>query len=117
MPDLTTTQNTQTPKSFKNNRALRVIMLIIGLILVLFLLARYIFIKQEVDEYSAGLEQIEQWQTEYKRTHPNASKEEMDQAFRAGIDNFEKWKSDYKSANPGATNSDAEAEFNRLWNK
>lgn len=101
----------------KKNHTIKIVLVSLGVLVALFVLARYVVFKNEFEEFGDGLERIEQWQTEYKRNNPEASKEEMDAAFRAGIEDLDKWKLDYMAANPGATEEDAEAEFNRLWSK
>ncbi len=103
------------PRSKK--RVLKIILAIVLILVAAGALARFVIFKTQFEQWGAGLERIEQWQTEYKKTHPNASKEEMDAAFRTGIDNITKWKAEYKAAHPGATDAEADAEFNRLWNK
>lgn len=103
------------PQSKK--RVLKIILVIALILATAGILARFVIFKTQFAEFGDGLARIEQWQTEYKKTHPNASKEEMDAAFRTGIDNIAKWKAEYKAAHPGTTDAEADAEFNRLWNK
>ncbi|HEY0980297.1 MAG TPA: hypothetical protein VGE18_02730 [Candidatus Paceibacterota bacterium] len=86
------------------------------IIIVIALLARYVVFKEKFDEWGAGLQRIEDWQTEYKQKNPNASKEEMDAAFEAGMDNITEWKAEYKRDNPGATDAEADAAFSAMWN-
>ena len=108
--------NITTPNP-KKNQTLKIILIVIGVIIIAFVLARYVVFKSQFEEFGAGIQRIEQWQTEYKRTHPDATKEEMNAAFKSGIDNLSQWKTDYKNANPGATDAEADAAFNELWNK
>ncbi len=95
----------------------QIILIVLIAIIAIATIARYTFLRSKFDDWGAGLQRIEEWQTEYKKQNPNATKEEMNAAFREGISNIEKWKEDYKAKNPGATDADADAVLNALWNK
>lgn len=90
---------------------------IIGIVAVIavILLARYVVFAKQFEDWGAGLQRIEDWQTQYKKDHPDATKEEMDAAFDAGIANLKVWKEQYKKDHPGSTDADAEAAFNAAW--
>jgi hypothetical protein len=91
--------------------------IIILVIIVVGLLSRYVIFKNQIDAWGQGLDRISAWQTDYKKQHPNATKEEMDAAFNSGIDNIQKWKDDYKVQNPNATDAEVDAAFNATWKK
>lgn len=93
--------------------------IIIGIlvVLVLVLLARYVVFKGSFDKWGNDLERIGTWQDDYKKQHPDATKEETDAAFESGIANLEKWKVEYKQKNPDATDAQIDAAFNAQWKK
>jgi uncharacterized protein YpmS len=99
------------------NKRTKNILWIVFVIIALLLLARYVFFPEKFTERSEWLERIEDRQTQYKIDNPNATKEEMDQAFEAGINNLEARKEDYKANNPWATDADADQAFNEAWGK
>lgn len=84
----------------------------IGVILALIaltILARYTFLREQFDSVAEGLENIAQWEQEYRAQNPTATDAEVDAAFRQGISDMERWKEEYKTNNPGATDADADA--------
>lgn len=85
--------------------------------IILVLLARYIVFTEKFDEWGAGLERISEWETDYKRSNPNATDAEVKAAFESAIANITVWKEKYKQENPGATDEDADAAFNKAWGK
>jgi len=90
---------------------------IIGIVAVIavILLARYVVFAKQFEDWGAGLQRIEDWQTQYKKDHPGATKAEMDAAFKAGIANITVWKEQYKRDHPGATDAEANPAFEALW--
>lgn len=84
-------------------------------ILVLGLL--YAVFKKDIEEYGDGLERIGERQENYKRDNPNATKEEMDNAWTDGMDGLKKWTDDYKRDHPDATDEDIENAWNKAWGK
>lgn len=90
----------------------KVIAWILGALVALIaagILARYTVLRPQFDKWEEGLNNIAKWEQEYKTQHPNATKAEIDAAFRSGIQDMEKWKEEYKLKNPGATDADADA--------
>lgn len=83
--------------------------------IILALLARYVIFAEKFNEWGAGLNRISEWEEEYRRNNPNATKEEVDAAFKSSIFNITVWKEKYKQENPGATDADADAAFNAAW--
>ena len=88
------------------------IIIVILVLIVVALVARYVVFKERFNEWSQWLQNIEQRQNDYKEQNPNATDEEVDQAFRESIDSLEQRKEDYKAKNPGATDADADKAFN-----
>jgi wobble nucleotide-excising tRNase len=82
---------------------------------VLGLLARFVFFKEQFQEWGAGLKRIGQWEENYKAENPNATKEEMDTQFRVGIAGLEAWKVQYKKDHPDATEAEITAAFDAAW--
>lgn len=85
---------------------------ILGVILAIIalgVLARYTFLREQFDKLETGLNNIAKWEQDYKATHPNATKAEIDAAFKSGIADMENWKQDYKAQHPGATDAEADA--------
>lgn len=93
------------------------VLIAIIILIALGFIARYTILKDKFDQWGAGLEKIGAWQTNYKKDHPNATKEEMDAAFNSGMANIGVWKAEYKKNNPGASDADADTAFNAAWKK
>lgn len=87
----------------------------IFIFITLGLLARYVVFKTQFDNWSEGVARIEEWQTNYKRENPTATKQEMDADFNTGIANIKAWEESYKQEHPGATDSEVDAAFNAQW--
>lgn len=102
--------------TIKSHRNVYLIIIVLLGVLVVGLLSRFVFFSTYFDKLDQGLQNIIEWQDNYKAEHPDATKEEMDAAFRAGIDNLEKWKIEYKAKNPGATDAEADAALDALFN-
>lgn len=100
----------------KNGTAKNVAIVVLSL-LVIGLLARYVFFKDQVEARWAWLQRIEDWKQTYKTQHPNATDAEMDAAFKQSINDLSKWKADYKASHPWSTDADADAAFNAAWQK
>jgi hypothetical protein len=89
----------------------------IVIIVAVLLLCRFVIFKKQFDAWGEGLQRIGSWQDQYKKDHPEATKEEMDAAFKTGVDNIAVWKSQYKQEHPQATNAEADAAFDAAWKK
>jgi len=87
------------------------------IIVAVLLLGRFVIFKEQFDKWGEGLQRIESWQTQYKKDHPGATKEEMDAAFESGMGNISVWKSQYKQEHPEATDAEVDAAFNAMWKK
>ena len=87
------------------------IAIVVLVLIVLGLLARYVVFKDAVDEWGAGLERVGTWQEEYRRENPGATDEEVDAAFRAGMANITVWQERYMRENPDATKEEMDAAF------
>lgn len=98
------------------NKNTKVVFIVVLSILVILLAARVIFDKK-FDDWGNGLRQIETWQNQYKKDHPDATKGEMDIAFTSGMQGLETWKKDYLRDHPDATDVEVEAAFNAIWDK
>ena len=75
----------------------------------------YAIFQKDINEYGDGLERIGERQDNYKKDNPNATKEEMDDAWNNGMDGLKKWSDDYKRDHPGATDADVEKAWNDAW--
>jgi len=91
--------------------ALKTTLIVLVVIIALGLLARYVFFKEQFEEWGQGLERITEWQEDYRRDHPDATDEEVDAAFNAGIANIEVWQANYKKGHPNATKEEIDAAF------
>lgn len=87
------------------------IIIVVLILIVVALIARYVVFKERFNEWSQWLENIQQRQDNYRAQNPDATDEEVDQAFRESIDALEQRKEDYKAQNPGATDEDVENAF------
>ena len=90
-------------------------MITLLVVIVLALLARYVFFRDQFDKWGAGLQRIEQWQQDYKAKNPNATEEQMNADFRVGIAGLEAWKVQYKKDHPTATDVEIDAAFDAAW--
>ncbi len=88
--------------------------IVIGIliIIVLVLLARFVVFKSQFENFGKGLERIGTWQDDYKKDHPNASKQEMDAAFETNMASLKLWQTKYKDEHPDATKAEMDAAFN-----
>lgn len=86
-------------------------------IAVLVLLARFVVFKKQFDNWEEGIDRIDTWEVEYKKEHPNATKEDTDKAFDDGMSSLKKWQDEYMKNNPGATKAEMDAAFNAAWNQ
>lgn len=99
------------------SKPLRYTLSILGILILMLLLIRYVFFKEQFNEWGRGLERVGAWQEQYKQDHPNATKEEMDNAFDEGINSIEVWQTQYKKDHPTATKAEMDAAFTALWQK
>ncbi|MFN7160547.1 MAG: hypothetical protein ACK4NC_02965 [Candidatus Gracilibacteria bacterium] len=77
-------------------------------IATIFLLSRYVFFKPQFDKWEQDLNNLATWEQEYRLTHPNATDEEVDAAFKTGIAGMEQWKKEYKASHPTATDAEVD---------
>ncbi len=92
--------------------------IIIGiLVVVVVLLSIRVIFDSKFDKFGEDLENLAQWKTNYLEKHPNATDEEIDQAFEEGMDGLVKWKADYLKEHPGATDEEIDEAFKRAWGK
>lgn len=87
-------------------------LMVILIILVVGLLARLVFFKDQFDKWSEGLNNVSTWQKQYKAEHPNATKEDMNNAFDENMTKLKEWQDQYKVEHPGATDAEVDAAFN-----
>ncbi len=92
-------------------------LIIVGLIVVIVLLARFVFFKKHFEELSAKFDSMQQWQDDYRKNNPTATKEQEDAAFKAGIANIEVWQAEFKKDHPDATKAEMDAAFNAMFKK
>ncbi|MES2930744.1 MAG: hypothetical protein V4665_03090 [Patescibacteria group bacterium] len=93
------------------------VLLVVLILIVVALLARYVVFKDKFNEWGAGLERVSDWQKDYRNKNPNATEAEVDAAFKAGIVDIAVWMEKYKQDHPGVTDADAKAAFNAAWGK
>lgn len=94
-------------KSKKN-----VLIMAVLLIVVAVLLVRVIFDKNFDD-----LKNLAEWQKNYKIENPDATEEEMDEAFKEGMKGLEEWVNNYKIEHPDATDEEIDQAFKDAWGK
>lgn len=97
------------------NKTSKIIIAVL-VIIILILLARFVIFKTQIDAWELGLQRIDTWEAQYKSEHPNASKQEIDAAFKSGIQNMSDWKDQYKKDHPDATDTEVDAAFNSSFN-
>ena len=92
--------------------------IIIGvLIVVIVLLSIRVVFDSKFDKFGQDLDNLAKWKTDYLEKHPNATDEEIDQAFEEGIDGLVKWKADYLKEHPDATDEEIDEAFKKAWGK
>ena len=92
--------------------------IIIGvLVVVVVLLSIRVVFDSKFDKFGEDLENLGQWKADYLEKHPNATDEEIDQAFKEGIDGLDKWKADYLKEHPDATDEEIDEAFKKAWEK
>lgn len=85
--------------------------LIIVLVIIIVLLTfRIVF-----DSKFKDLDNLIQWEKDYKIANPDASKEEIDKAFKDGFKGLEKWINEYKKDHPNATDEEIDRAFKDAW--
>ncbi len=95
----------------KTNKIIMVVLIII----CVFLLARFVIFKDSFDRFGQNLENIGEWETNYKNEHPNGTKAERDAAFDKSMAGLKVWEENYKSENPDATKTEIDSAFNAQW--
>ena len=95
--------------------AVKTTLIVVVAIVVVGLLARFVVFKQQFEDFGDGLERIGQWETDYRREHPQASDAEVDAAFKASMANIELWQAKYKAEHPNATKAEMDAAFTALF--
>ena len=98
-------------KKYKNT------IIVILSILLIILLIRFVIFKNQFEKLGEGLKRVDIWQENYKKEHPDATKQDMDAAFKAGITNIDVWQENYKKEHPDATDEDVSTAFNNAWNQ
>lgn len=101
----------------KKNGTGKNIAIIVLVLIVIWLLARYVFFKTQIEERSAWLQRIGEWKQNYKTQHPTATDAETDAAFNKWINDLWKRKAQYKAEHPWSTDADADAAFNAAFTK
>ncbi len=91
------------------------ILIVILVVVILLLLGRYVFFRDQIEEWGAWLERIGQWQENYRAENPGATDEEVDAAFQRGIESLEEWKENYKREHSDATDEEVNAAFEAAW--
>ncbi len=94
----------------------KLLIILLGLVII-GLLARYVVFKDAIDQRWADLEKLGQREEQYKKDHPNATKADMDAAFKDGIDTMSQRKEDWKADHPGASDADADAALEEAFRK
>lgn len=77
----------------------------------------YAVFQDDIQDFGKWLERVGERQENYKKENPNATKQEMDNAFNDGINSLQKWSDDYKADHPGASDADVEKAWNDAWGK
>lgn len=93
------------------------VLMTILIIIVIGLLARFVVFKTQFDKWGKGLEQVGSWQEDYKTKHPNATKQDMNEAFDGGMANLKQWQEKYQSEHPNATEAEIDAAFKEQWSQ
>ena len=91
------------------------ILIIVLVIIILALLARFVIFKNQFNSLGENLEQIGERQDNYKKENPDASKEQINQTREQGMDNIKKREEDYKAQHPDATDEDIQQARDNLW--
>lgn len=94
----------------KNNNSKNIILIILALIVV-WLLARYVFFGKQIDELWEGLQRIQVWKDDYKAQHPDATEQEVNQAWENSMKWLVERQENYKKEHPNAT----QAEMDKAW--
>lgn len=97
------------------NKNTKIVIIVLLSLAVMLLAARVVFDKQ-FDEWGNGLKKIETWQDQYKKDHPDASKDEMDRDFKSGMQGLENWKKEFLRDHPDATEDEIKEAFDAIWN-
>ena len=75
----------------------------------------------ETEKADENFQNLIEWEKNYKSEHPNATDEEVEQAFDEAFDEafagLDKWVTDYKIAHPNATDEEVNQAFKDLWAK
>ena len=91
------------------------ITIIILVLIVLALLARYVVFHKQFEELRAGVQRIAEWQEDLKAENQNVTKDQMDSVFKVGIGGLEAWKAQYRKDHPDATEVEISAAFDAAW--
>lgn len=86
------------------------ILIIILVVIIAILTFRVVF-----DSKFDDLDNLIQWEKEYKIANPDATKEEIDNAFKEGFKGLEKWTENYKKDHPDATDAEIDQAFKEAW--
>ena len=68
-----------------------------------------------VEQSDQDFQNLIKWENEYKLAHPDATKEEIDQAWNEGMQGLKEWTDKYKLEHPGATDEEINQAFKDAW--
>ncbi len=105
--------DTSSPYSMKPVVKNTIIVLLVVLVAVL--LARFVVFKEQFDQMGEGLQRIETWENDYRRANPDATDEQVDAAFEAAIANLKVWQAQYMKDHPDATKAEMDAAFSAMF--
>lgn len=92
-------------------RSKKSIVLVIVLVVIIALLTIRVVFDSKFDDFN----NMVQWQKDYKIEHPDASIDEINQAFNNAMKGLEEWRENYKIEHPDATDAEIEKAFNEAW--
>lgn len=85
--------------------------LVVVLVVIIALLTIRVVFDSKFDDF----QNMVQWQKDYKIEHPEATKDEIDQAFKDSMKGIEEWIEKYKVEHPDATDAEINRAFNEAW--
>lgn len=85
--------------------------LIVILVIIIAILTFRVVFDSKFDDF----DKLVKWEEEYKIANPDATKEEIDKAFKDGFKGLEEWTTNYKKDNPDATDAEIEQAFKEAW--
>lgn len=91
------------------NSTTQTIVIIVLVLVVGWLLARFVFFKDQADQFGTDLKKLDQREQQYKADNPWATDEQVDSAFDEGMEGMKQRKATYMANNPWATEEQADA--------